>query len=41
MARTDAGVAGRWPGDAGRGVGKDDVKGWDGVGTIAVSINNE
>ena len=40
-ARTDAGVAGRWPGDAGRGVGKDDVKGWDGVGTIAVSINSE
>jgi hypothetical protein len=32
---THAGVAGRWPGDAGRGgVGKGGVKGWDGVGTI-------
>ena len=42
VARTDAGVADRWPGEAGRGgVEKDDVKGWDGVGTIAVSINSE
>ena len=41
-ARTHAGVAGRWPKDAGRGgVGKDEVKGWDGVRMLAVSINSE